>query len=52
MTISVAEKASTSSAGDNRACSNGGSRKDKHGNGITAAENRVGTMQLICYGGR
>jgi len=31
MTISVAEEATASSAGNNRACSNGGNRKDKCG---------------------
>ena len=30
-TISVAEEATASSAGDNRACSNGGNREDKCG---------------------
>ena len=30
MTVSVAEKATAFSAGDNRACSDGGNRKDKH----------------------
>jgi len=44
MTISVAEKANAFSAGDNRACSDGGSRKDKHSNDTTAVENRVGAM--------
>jgi len=29
MTISVAEEATASSAGDNRACSNGGNRNDE-----------------------
>ena len=33
MTISVAKEASTSSAGNNRACSDGGSREDKHDSG-------------------
>ena len=31
MTFSVAEEATIASAGDNRACSDGGSREDKHG---------------------
>ena len=52
MTPSVAEEATTSSAGDNRACSNGGSREDKCGDNTTAAEDRVGAMQPICHGGR
>ena len=33
MTISVAEKASASSASNNRACSDGGSKEDEHGSG-------------------
>ena len=52
MTISVAEKANAFSAGDNRTCSNGESRKNKRGNDTAAVENRVGAMQPICHGGR
>ena len=52
MTISVAEKANAFSAGNNRTCSNGGSRKDEHGNDMAAAEDRVSIMQPICHGGR
>jgi len=48
----VAKKANAFLAGDNRACSNGGGRKDEYGNGITIVEDRVGTMQLICYRSR
>ena len=33
MTPSVAEKANTFSAGNNKACSDGGSRTNKHSNG-------------------
>jgi len=32
-TIGVAEEAAIASAGDNRACSNGRGREDKHGSG-------------------
>jgi len=46
----VAEKANVFSAGDNRACSNGGSRKNKHGDGTATAGDRVGAMQPICHG--
>ena len=51
MAISVAEEANAFSAGDNRACSNGGSKEDKHGNDTATAEDRVGTIQPICHGG-
>ena len=44
MTLSVAEEANAFSAGNNRACSNGESREDKCGNGMTIAENRVGAI--------
>ena len=33
MTLSVAEEVIAPSAGNNRACSNGGSREDKHSSG-------------------
>jgi len=53
MIFSVAEKArNASSTGDNSACSSERSKKDKCSDGTTTAENRVGTMQPICYGGR
>jgi len=51
-TLSVAEEVENTSAGDNRACSNRESRKDKCSDSITTAENRVGTMQPICHGDR
>ena len=51
-TISVAKETNAFSAGNNRACSNGESREDECGDGMATAENRVGTMQLICHGGR
>jgi len=50
MTISVAKEANTFSAGNNKVCSNGGSREDECGNGMTTAEDGVGTTQPICYG--
>ena len=50
-TISVAKETNTFSAGNNRACSDGGSREDECGDGMATAENRVGTMQLICHRG-
>jgi len=34
-TISVTEEANALSAGDNRACSDGGSRENKYGDGMT-----------------
>ena len=41
MTTSVAEEAgNASSVGDNRACSDGGSRKDRHSNDIPLTEGR------------
>ena len=52
MTISVIKEANAFSADNNRVCSNGGSREDKCSNGMTTAENRVGTTQPIFYGGR
>ena len=49
----VAEEAGNApSASDNRAHSNGRSKKNKHGNGILTAESRVGTTQPICDRGR
>ena len=44
MTISVAKEANAFSAGDNKACSDRGNRENKYSNGMTAAENWVGTM--------
>ena len=49
-TLSVAEEANAPSAGNNRACSDGESREDKYGNGMTSAEDRVGATQPICHG--
>jgi len=53
MTISVAEKANAPSAGDNRACSDGRSQKDKCG---SSARTRVGDRgsqkRFLCNGGR
>ena len=43
MTISVAKEANTFSAGNNKVCSNGRSREDECGNGMTTAEDGVGT---------
>jgi len=49
MTISMAEKANSFSADNNRACSNKESRKNKCGNDMAAAEDRIGTTQSICH---
>ena len=56
MTISVVEEATTSSAGDNRACSNRRDRENECGSGKRA---RSGTEYrgssktgLLCYGDR
>jgi len=38
----VAEEANAPLAGDNRACSDRGSREDKHNNSMPIAEDRVG----------
>ena len=54
MTISVAEEANASPAGANKACSDGGSRKDKCGDGKrTGARNRGDPQKRpLCHGGR
>ena len=53
MTISVVKEAgNVSSVGDNRAHSNGGSRKDRHSDNIPLAEDRGYTKKLLCYGCR
>ena len=53
MTPSMAEEArNTTSAGNNRAHSNRGSREDKYGNSMTTAKNRIGTTQSIYYENR
>jgi len=51
MTISVAEKVeNTSLVGDNRACSNGESRKDRRGDGMSTIEGSVCSKEPICHG--
>ena len=56
MTISVAEEATTSLAGDNRACSNGRNREDKRsGDKRVRGRTEYGSsskMGPLCYGGR
>ena len=56
MTISVAKEATTSSAGNNRACSDGRDKEDEHSSGKRA---RGGTecgdsskTGPLCYGSR
>jgi len=52
MASSVAKEAGdASTADDNRACSDGGSRENKYGNGILTTEGRVCTMKPIYHGG-
>ena len=52
MTLSVAEKANTPSAGDNRACSNRMSRENKYGNGKgVGIRNRDGFQKRPLYYG-
>ena len=52
MTLSVAENANTFSAGGNRACSNGRSKKNKCDNGEgTEARNRDPKKRPLCNGG-
>jgi len=51
MTLSVIEKAGNAPlAGENRACSNGESKKDKCNNDIPIAKSRIGTTQSLCNG--
>jgi len=38
-------------AGSSRTCSNGGSRKNEHSNGVLSAEGMVCSIQSICHGG-
>ena len=52
ITISVAEETNAPSVGDNRACSDRGSREDKYSDGTTVAKGSVGATQPICHGGR
>ena len=50
MIFSVAKKARNApSVGDNRACSNEGSRKKECNNGVATVESRVDVMQPIYY---
>jgi len=56
MTISVAEEATTSSAGDNRAYSNGRDREDEYSSG-KRARGRIecegsAKTEPLCYGSR
>ena len=37
--------------GSSKTCSNGGSRKNEHGNGVLSAEGMVCSIQSICHGG-
>ena len=52
MTISVAEKASTFPAGDNKACSNGRSRKDEcnGSEGVRTRDGGSSKKRPLCYG--
>ena len=53
MTPSMAEEArNATSASNNRAHSNRGSREDKYGDSMTTAKNRIGTTQSIYYENR
>ena len=52
MTISVAEEATASSAGDNWACSDGGSGKDECGGREGAGSRGSSKMGPLCYGHR
>jgi len=47
----VEETGNASSAGNNRACSDGESRKNRGGNGVPETEGRVCSTKLICHGG-
>ena len=54
MTLSVAEEANTSSAGDNRACSNGKGRKNKcsGSEGVGTGNGDSSKTGPLCDGGR
>ena len=54
MTINVAEEANASSAGANKACSNGGSRKDEcsDGEGTGAGGRDAFQKRSLCYESR
>jgi len=43
------EVGDVSAAGSHGTCSNGGNRKDKHGNGKPLTEGRVSPKEPICY---
>jgi len=50
MTVGIAEEAgNTSTAGNNKACSDGRSRMNECGSSMLLTKGRVGTIQLICY---
>jgi len=50
LTISLAkETGNTSTVGNNRACSNGGSRKNRDSNGTLLTESRVCPKKPLCY---
>jgi len=48
----IEEARNTALANDNRAHSNGESRKDKCSNSMITVEGRVGATQPICYGNK
>ena len=51
MTTSVAEEAGNAfSVGDNRACSDGGSGKDRYSDDMPSAESREYTKKPLYYG--
>ena len=53
MVLNMAKRTGNASvAGTDRAYSNGGSRKDKHGNGMPSVESMVGATQFIYHGSR
>ena len=51
MTLSVAKKANAFSAGDNRACSNRGSRKDKYSSSMRVETRDGGFQKRPLYNG-
>jgi len=51
MTLSVAKKANASSTGDNRACSNGGSQKDKYSSSARVETRDGGFQKRPLYNG-
>ena len=52
MTLSVAEVTTVSSAGDNRACSDGGSRKDECSGHKGVGSRGSSKTGSLCHGGR